>query len=600
MSGQGFKEEWFGKYLLFKRLATGGMGELFLAYDKGIEGFERTVVIKRLLPHLSTKEEFITMFLDEARIAAQLSHPNIVQILELGRTEGQYYIAMEYVNGFNLSEVLLAAIERKEDRLPLEVAIPIVLNVCAGIDFAHKKQDRFNRTLGIVHRDISPPNILISKDGAVKITDFGIAKAKNKVYETRTGTLKGRYSYMSPEQAKGKEVDARSDIFSLGIILYEITTGFHPFKITEPDHQSPEADGEVQTLLRIISAPHVSPAHYVADYPKELISIIDKALDKDPQNRYQFAHLMQEDLERFKVQKGIPAESTQIARYLKELEPTLSELRMPQIIVKEHVPPLKDEILSLDESTLGKPPVGVTLPKEERKVEPKTREIYSQVTVILKKVSFQKIKEKAFLIGTLLLGILCLGIIFLHQLTDQSQKRTNLKSQQARSREHKDKKDKMIFHIDKGLVISKNGLFSVSTSPSTIVFLDKERLGKTPIYRKKVPPGKYLLSFKSSRPRIRYLYPRPVIISPSKELNLGNIIIPKGTLWLAVYPWAHVHINRRNYGTTPLRPIRLFPGIHELQLSCGTQKKTRKTKTFKVNIRPRQVVEINYKFPSCK
>src|SRR5579864_4679625 len=213
-----------GKYEIIKRLATGGMAEIFLARVSGLPGFQKMVVIKRILPQLATNNDFVEMFLDEARIAATLQHPNVVQMYDVGVVDGNYFIAMEYLHGEDVRSMMKALV-RKEQRLPIEHALNIVIGVASGLHYAHEKVGFDGKALEIVHRDVTPQNIIVTYDGAVKLLDFGIAKASNRFGETRFGTLKGKVPYMSPEQCRSENLDRRTDVFSLGIMLYELTLG---------------------------------------------------------------------------------------------------------------------------------------------------------------------------------------------------------------------------------------------------------------------------------------------------------------------------------------------------------------------------------------
>ena len=201
--------ETFGKYQLIRKLAMGGMAEIHLARQLGFEGFEKKLVVKRILPHLAENKEFVQMFLHEARVAARLNHANIAQIFDLGNVDGSYFIAMEYIHGEDVRRVTKQA-EATRRELPVALTLRIVADACAGLDYAHKRLDEQGRPLDIVHRDVSPQNILVSFDGSVKVVDFGIAKAADQATVTRSGVLKGKYSYMSPEQAAGKQVDSLS------------------------------------------------------------------------------------------------------------------------------------------------------------------------------------------------------------------------------------------------------------------------------------------------------------------------------------------------------------------------------------------------------
>src|SRR5688572_5783532 len=206
----------FGKYTLLERIAVGGMAEIFLARQAGLEGFEKTIVIKRIRPHLSNQTSFVKMFLNEAKLAAQLSHPNIVQIYDLGKIGESYFIAMEYIFGRDMRRIIPKA-DGMGIPFPMVYALKIASSACEGLYHAHQKHDLYGNPLNIVHRDVTPENIMVSFDGTVKVLDFGIAKAANSV-ESGPGEIKGKLSYMSPEQCQGLVLDQRSDLFSLGTV----------------------------------------------------------------------------------------------------------------------------------------------------------------------------------------------------------------------------------------------------------------------------------------------------------------------------------------------------------------------------------------------
>ena len=225
----GSRTESFGKYRLQRRLGVGGMAEVFLATAVGPEGFEKQVAIKRILPHLSEDPDFVTMFLDEARLVARFSHPNLVQIFDLGSVAGVFFLAMEYVNGVSLGRVLNAC-RAKNRRLPPDHSAKMVSMVCEGLEYAHNFTDLRGRPLNLIHRDVNPQNVMLSYDGTVKLLDFGIAKAAINLYRTRHSSIKGKAPYMSPEQIRGKKgLDRRSDVFSTGTMLFELLAGQKPF-----------------------------------------------------------------------------------------------------------------------------------------------------------------------------------------------------------------------------------------------------------------------------------------------------------------------------------------------------------------------------------
>ena len=224
-----FDPEVFGKYYLLDRIATGGMAEIFKAKSYSTAGFEKLQVIKRILSHLSDNEEFVDMFIDEAKISVSLQHANIVQIYDFGKIRENYFISMEWIDGRDVKQLLRKLAGRRK-LLPEEFAVYIAHETCKGLYFAHQKTNLQGENLQIIHRDMSPSNVIIGFEGEVKVADFGIAKAGMSQYTTKDGVLKGKFEYMSPEQAHGKSLSQQSDLFSVGIILYEMLTGRRLFK----------------------------------------------------------------------------------------------------------------------------------------------------------------------------------------------------------------------------------------------------------------------------------------------------------------------------------------------------------------------------------
>jgi eukaryotic-like serine/threonine-protein kinase len=296
----------FGRYELLKRLAGGGMGEVYLARQRGIDGFQKLLVIKTLLPHLCEDEEFIVMFKDEARVTAGLIHPNICQVFEFEQVDGIYYMAMEYLRGEDLRR-LWKACEQNGTPLTVPFICRIVSDAAAGLDFAHGLRNSEGQPYGIVHRDISPQNLFVTFEGGVKVIDFGVAKAAGRSQHTRTGALKGKYSYMSPEQVAGENVDNRSDIFALGIVLHELLTGHRLFK----------ADSDVQTLARVRDCVVPPPSQLNPRLPAGLDAIVLKALAKNPDDRFRTAQELRLALEDWLTQGRMSASSAHLAEFLK-------------------------------------------------------------------------------------------------------------------------------------------------------------------------------------------------------------------------------------------------------------------------------------------
>lgn len=276
----------FGQYTLVERIARGGMAEVWKASMRGAEGFEKVVAIKKILPHLSEDSEFVTMFIDEAKLAAQLNHNNIIHIYDLAKVSSAYYIAMEYVEGHDLKDILKQSEERRQT-VPVELAMFISSKVAAALDYAHRKRDAAQKELGIVHRDVSPQNVLISNEGDIKLCDFGIAKAASKVTHTQAGALKGKLHYMSPEQAWGKSIDRRSDVFALATVLFEMLTGRRLFS----------GENEISVLEQVREAKVKAPSTINEDVPPEVDRIVLKALQREPEARYQSAGEMARDID---------------------------------------------------------------------------------------------------------------------------------------------------------------------------------------------------------------------------------------------------------------------------------------------------------------
>lgn len=278
----------FGKYTLLERLAAGGMAEIFKARVEGPDGFERIVAIKRLHKQFSEDQEFVTMLVDEAKLAVQLKHNNIGEVFDLERIDGQYFIVMEFINGLDLKELSERAMSQNR-RLPLEALVYVASQAAGALHYAHNKLGPDGRPLDIVHRDVSPQNIMLSVDGDVKLVDFGIAKARQRAQHTRAGVIKGKFYYMSPEQAHGNRVDARSDVYALAMVLYEVLSGEHPFDRVPDEH-----------LLRDVRMAKFAPiSEVLPQLPRRLANIIDKALMRNAERRYRSARRMKDALQEF-------------------------------------------------------------------------------------------------------------------------------------------------------------------------------------------------------------------------------------------------------------------------------------------------------------
>jgi serine/threonine protein kinase len=266
------------RYELVGEIASGGMATVYLARLGGVGGFQRFVAMKRLHPHLQGEKEFVEMFLDEARLSAGIHHPNVVAILEVGASPVGYYLVMEYVEGDTLARLLARAASNGQ-RIPVPIALRIVLDSLAGLHAAHELKDDQGTLVNLVHRDVSPQNVLVGVDGIARITDFGVARASSRLSTTRVGQLKGKLAYMAPEQAQGDPIDRRADVFSAGVLVWETLASKRLFK----------ADNEAATLQRVMHEPIPSLTRVAPHISKELASVVHRGLDRDPTKRFQTA-----------------------------------------------------------------------------------------------------------------------------------------------------------------------------------------------------------------------------------------------------------------------------------------------------------------------
>jgi eukaryotic-like serine/threonine-protein kinase len=293
---------------LLVRIGRGGMATVWVARERTQNKDDRLVAVKAMLPELAEESEFVRMFLDEVRLVRSIRHANVVQVYDVGEHEGVMWMSMEWVEGESLHTVIAEAGKRRA--IPPEMAVKIIADAASGLHAAHELRDENQKLRGVVHRDISPHNILIGTNGFVKLVDFGVAKAVGRVSEaTRAGQLKGKFGYMSPEQARGKAVDRRSDVFSLGIVLFELTTSRRLFR----------GDSDIETLRFVISAQVPRPTSLDRTYPAELERIVLRALERDPQARYQTAAEFENDLRNYLKSQRIVVAQSGIANLLKRV-----------------------------------------------------------------------------------------------------------------------------------------------------------------------------------------------------------------------------------------------------------------------------------------
>jgi serine/threonine-protein kinase len=355
------------RYTILGRLAEGGMADIFLARATAEAGFERYVVLKRVIAERARDLDFARMFLDEARLAAQLSHPNIAPVYDIGKFAGSYFFTMEYVHGEDVRYVRQRLNVLKRE-WPVNHVLFIVSGVLAALDYAHRKTSSEGKPLGIVHRDVSPSNVMIAYEGTVKLLDFGVAKARERTTESRSGTIKGKIAYLSPEQCLNTAVDRRSDIFSLGIVMYEMLTGVRLYK----------RDSDFVTMTAITTEAILPPRHHCPSLSPELDAIVTKALAKAPADRFQTAAEMLEAIETLAHDERHVLSANATARFMRELfgerpEPWI-ELRMRNhedraVTVTSESLAGGDDHDALVPTTIGPPPFNVSELESQNEVE---------------------------------------------------------------------------------------------------------------------------------------------------------------------------------------------------------------------------------------
>ena len=339
------------RFRLVRKIAEGGMGAVYEAIQYGTSGFEKIVAIKTILEDLSADGEFVEMFIGEAKLVADLVHQNIVQVYQLGKIGSRYYIAMEYVHGVNLEEFLDRHYELGR-KVPTELAAFMTSRCCLGLDYAHNKTDKQGRLLGVVHRDISPKNVMVDTQGVVKVTDFGIAKA-GQYFRNREGeVLMGKVQYMSPEQARFEQTDRRSDVFSLGVVMYELLAGRNIF-----------ADADTMISIdNIVRKPIPSIREYNPDVPEDLEKILMKALERDRDKRYRSANDFGYDLQYYMYHDRFGPTYQTLEAYLKEIFPHFADPKVSRTVGQASYQSYSDTMVMKAEQAAKGPSASSKLP----------------------------------------------------------------------------------------------------------------------------------------------------------------------------------------------------------------------------------------------
>jgi eukaryotic-like serine/threonine-protein kinase len=585
----------FGPYTLLKRLAMGGMGEIWLAERKGISGFSKRVVIKTILEAFSDDPDLVEMFLQEGRIAAGFTHPNIAQTYDLGQVEYTYYIAMEHVHGHDLRDLLISNIELGL-HIPLNLVLRIIAETCEGLHYAHSWKDDEGTPAGIVHRDISPHNILVTFDGGIKIVDFGIAKASHHASRTRSGVLKGKYSYMSPEQVRAKNVDGRADIFALGVVMYETVTGRRLFK----------RESEMSTLDAVLKADVPSPTRIDQSVPRSIEAILMKALKPDPSKRFQTAREMQLVIEETMLAEGLTASSAHLSAYMHELfdenlrDEQTNSSKLDRLM--DSLPSAKDQAPQIERTNAyisGPLEASVSASAPRKRSEPTRNLLMPQRTQTKPRKSIFSWAMICFFALMLAGSSWYLVRVWLSNngddgpidagspaginqpdagqavvsdsippetpdagtISNHNQTGADSGGQPAIA----DTGPEIKKPADKKSIASykpKKGFLSLTTKPPSAIFWGKKKLGKGTLSKVKLPAGKIKLKVVGPRGVFKMV---DLVIRRGKHIT-RNVSFGQGTLRIVIRPWADVWIDGKKMGQTPMGAIKLLEGSHQVSL----------------------------------
>ncbi len=611
-----------GRYTLQRKIAVGGMAEIWLAHVDGPDGRPQTVVVKRILPHLGQDSKFVGMFQDEARTAALLDHPNIVRVWELDEDHGIPFISMEYIDGPDLDYIIDRA-NQLGILIPVPIAVRIVADALAGLDHAHNFTDTDGQRLGLVHRDVSPHNVLVSSLGEVKVCDFGVAKAATSRHKTQTGAIKGKFAYMSPEQIADQPLDARSDIFSMGIVLYELTTNQRPF-------------GDVSELLAvtaILTQEPKDPSAYVDDYPMALLKIVKRALTKDRSARYPSAQAMRQDLELYLYERNLLADSQEVAAFLGDMLSDRPSFLEPE----EPAPPLRPRyeedgrhLLPPHQSQPGKPLQRVPSkpypwpPPERRVATPKPDAAPKTDAPMLSPISepidvadttpdpipapetsterFSSNTQEANLgkgkpvqalvrvlavVAALSILVVVAGGAWVVYAHIDVQELLGIEADDGKDEpDDADPDNKDTKNAGKGTKDdpedAKVGVLVVNSKPKTQVYLKDKRLGKTPD-NFKLPIGKHKVRLVNERMGISKTI--KVRIKPPPEITTVYEVFATGTLkldFITDNPYT-VYINGERYKGDIHKPIKLIEGKHTIKVRNTTGQDIEKPVTIKAD-----------------
>jgi serine/threonine protein kinase len=593
-----------GRYNVERLLARGGMAEVYLGKAEGPGGFSKVVVIKRILPELAEDPQFVEMFLSEARLAAQLSHPNVVQVFDFGEHEGQYYLAMEYVRGETLRSIVRAHQKLGKSLAP-ELAVRAVIGVCEGLHYAHELCDEAGESRNIVHRDVTPDNIIVSSGGVPKLLDFGIAKAATNVHRTAAGTVKGKYAYMSPELIRGDDVGRQLDVYALGVTMYELLSLKRPFESsTEMGLMKVILDGAARPLVELVG---LDPS---------LSQIVGLAMHPAPGGRYADAHELQLALEDWLAASGKKPGTTELAAVVAEVTRMrggtntslgrLEQVRGTPVSGVRHasgVKPLSAELASPPSaptaassgvrhtSGAGKLPFArgadvLTVVGQPLEVRQQSRgKLIGAVTA----VAVLMAGAGAYFVQSADASIEPVVVVRPPEVPPAPKEAVAVEPPKAAVVPAPAPVVKVAGLREKTAETSprppvksgEDGYLTLRTDPWCDVYLGSEKLGTTPLVRTPLPSGRLTLVLRN--PKAGANRKLNVVVEPGRELK-QTLVMPQGTIEFGSAPGTEVSLDGHSLGTTPLEPLDVVEGKHELRLGGVTR-------TLKVKAGSRETIK---------
>lgn len=589
----------FGRYQLLDRIAVGGMAELFLASAQGEAGFSRLCAIKRVLPHLTGEPSFIQMFLNEARLAARLHHPGIIQIFDLGKVGEDYFIAMEYLAGEDVSQILRRSAKLGRRVSPV-VAAKIISLAADALHYAHDLRDESGTALNVVHRDISPSNLLVTYQGTVKVLDFGIARAESLVHYTAEGEVRGKVAYMSPEQVRGDAVDRRADVWALGVCLYELLTGARPF-----------GDLRGRQLFEAVQHQPIRPPSQVEPtVPEALDELVLSALERDVDKRLQSADLLRSGLEAFISERTYVSQTVLLSSFLRELFGAAHIQRRMTPTGAAELP-----LLGTHSVHPASTESQTTAPSSEPMTVPI---VYTQSLARTGRWPRGRWAAAAALAASAVLGAFVWSgaVSLVPRETDARSGSEPLASRPAApdddgGTDSKSESPKpavvaapapspsaqekatavpaprapqTVTAARKANPSPPTGVVSVVANHPGQVWLNGKPLGALPLRQKRLPVGRHRLRVTSSFAKASR---EEMVVVSAREERRVEIEFAKGRLNVFVKPWADARLDGVHIGQTPLAGVEVWEGQHELELSGS-----RTSKSLRVAVRPNEVTVV--------